>query len=786
MIFPSKRTLAVLWTAAQVLIIVVLLVVASALWYYYDHFNGIIEARLQNNPHTNSVFSRPYVLTRDKAVTVEELVEELEAAGYQKKLEDLGTRTGHWYRQEEDTFLIGHLDASATSTVYEVQIEKNRVASLSLEETPVESLELKPAFLSNIFGKTREKRKYVSYESIPPVLVQAVLAAEDGNFFNHKGLDIPSLIRAARINLTRWEPAQGGSTITQQFIKNYFLTPEKHLRRKMEEAYLALIVENRFSKEEIFEFYANELYLGQLGSFAMVGLAQSAEGYFGKEMQDLSLAEAALLAGIIQAPNRLSPYRDVEAAQARRNHILDLMAQREFITPEEAGAAKEDPIELASSAGHLYTEAPYFIDYLTEYFRREVPDWQSSENFQVYSSLDPKLQDAAIDILRKETVKVNKQISRRNRGLETEAALIAVDPRTGEILAMVGGLDYARTQFNRVTNALRQPGSTFKPFVFATALESGIHNSPPLTLSSVIQDAPYTFVFNRQEYSPTNFGHRYHGNVTLRRALALSLNVPAVKVAEEIGYQKIADFAKSLGFREELEAFPSLALGTWEVTLLEMAQAYTVFANQGKLTRLRPASRYVRDGEEVMLSTELTQALSPQVAFLMTSAMQSVIDWGTGAKARSAGFRAPAAGKTGSSHDSWFIGYTPDLLCAVWVGIDDFTSLGMTGAEAALPIWSQFMRRAQQLGWISGQRFEVPEGLTTAQIDPASGLRAISDCPRTVTEYYLPGTQPTSWCYLDHYEDWEVTSPDDDLTENDGEEQEQKKAGGFWRRVFGR
>jgi penicillin-binding protein 1B len=775
----------VLWTAAQVLIILILFGAASVLWYYYDHFNGIIQARLQNNPHTNSVFSRPFVLQPGKAVTAEQLLGELEAAGYQEKPEDLGTRTGHWYRREENTFLIGHLDTSGFSTAYEVVIPDNRVESISLGETPVESLELKPAFLSNVFGRSREKRKYVSYESIPSVLVQAVLAAEDGNFFNHKGLDLPSLIRAARINLTRWEPAQGGSTITQQFIKNYFLTPEKHFRRKMEEAYLALIVENRFSKEEIFEFYANEVYLGQVGSFAMVGLAPAAEGYFGKEMQDLTLGEAALLAGIIQAPNRLSPYRDMDAAVARRNHVLELMAQREFVTPDEIEAAKEEPIELASSSGHLFTEAPNFIDYLTDYLRQEVPDWQDSENFQVYSSLDPKLQEAAIDILRDETVKVNRQISRRNRPLETQAALIAVDPRTGEILAMVGGLDYADSQFNRATNAFRQPGSTFKPFVFAAALEPGVRNSPPLTLSSVIQDAPYTFVFNHREYSPSNFGHRYHGNVTLRRALALSLNVPAVKVAEKIGYQRVADFAQNLGFREELEAFPSLALGTWEVTLLEMAQAYTVFANQGALTRLRPALRFMRDGEELPLAPQQVQALSPQVAFLMTSAMQSVIDWGTGAKARSAGFRAPAAGKTGSSHDSWFVGYTPDFLCAVWVGIDDFTPLGMTGSEAALPIWSRFMRRAQQLGWISGQRFEVPDGLTTVQIDPGSGLRATGDCPRTITEYYLAGTEPTSWCYLDHYEDWEPAL-DDELTERESEDPEQEKVGGFWRRVFGR
>jgi penicillin-binding protein 1B len=784
MISRNDRTWAVLWTAVQVLIILTLFGAASVLWYYYDHFNGVIEARLQNNPHTNSVFSRPYTVTPGRAVTVEQLRQKLDAAGYQEKAEDLGTRTGHWFRQEEETIQIGHLDSSGSDTVYVIEFSADGIQSISLEETPVESLDLKPAFLSNVFGKTREKRKYVSYESIPPLLVQAVLAAEDGNFFNHRGLDIPSLIRAARINLTRWQPAQGGSTITQQFIKNHFLTPEKSLTRKLEEAYLAMIVENRFSKEEIFEFYANEVYLGQVGSFGMVGLAPAAEGYFGKEMDDLTLGEAALLAGIIQAPNRLSPFRDVDAAVARRNLVLDLMAQREFVTLEEVEAAKTEPVELVSSSRHLYTEAPHFIDYLTEYLRQEVPDWQDSENFQVYSSLDPALQETALEILRKETAKVNKQISRRNKPLETEAALIALDPRTGEILAMVGGLDYGQSQFNRAANAFRQPGSTFKPFVFAAALETGTNYSPPLTLSSVFQDVPYTFVFNRQEYSPSNFGQHYHGNVTLRRALALSLNVPAVKVAEKVGYQNVADFAKNLGFSGELEAFPSMALGTWEVTLMEMAQAYTIFANQGRLTRLRPAFRYLKDGEEHEIPVQQTRALSPQVAFLMTSAMQSVIDWGTGARARSGGFRLPAAGKTGSSHDSWFIGYTPDLLCAVWVGIDDFTSLGLTGSEAALPIWSQFMRRAQQLGWVSGQRFETPEGLTTTQIDPLSGLRATADCPRTVTEYYLPGTQPSSYCYMDHYDDWEL-EPDGDLTEAETEDPEKEKAG-FWRRLFGR
>jgi penicillin-binding protein 1B len=760
--------------SALVIVGAVFMAVAVGLIYGYLKFKPILDARLQERPHTNAVYSRPYELRVGQRLTATALSQELTKSGYRSGASAIDQ---NWFEVEPDAIRI-HQVRFGGEELIAVRFDGSAISGIERGSESIDRISLQPRFLSNLLAKAREKRKYLRYEEFPELVIQAVLAAEDRNFFSHRGLDVSSLMRAAYVNVARQKSRaqwHGGSTITQQFIKNYFLTPEKNLRRKMEEAYLAVLVETRFTKEQIFEFYANEVYLGQAGSFSMIGLPQAADGYFGKSVKDLTLAETALLAGMIQAPNRFSPFAASEATVQRRNHILNLMSEHGFITAEEAEAASAEPIETVSSTRHLYTEAPYFVDFLSEVVQREIPNWSESENFEVHSTLDPELQDAAVEAVRQGMAKVDKALARKS-GARPEAALVAVDPRNGDILAMVGGRNYAQTQFNRAVQAVRQPGSAFKPFVFAAALESGGH-----TLGTIVLDEPYRFEFGDEEYAPTNFGGGFRGNVTLRRALALSLNVPTVKVAEKVGYQSVANFSKKMGFSQNLRAFPSLALGTWEVSLLEVVQAYTAFANQGRGTRLRAIGAYAKDGVWQEVPVRSREVLSPQVAFLITSALESALNWGTGARARGQGFRMPAAGKTGSSNDSWFVGYTPDLLCAVWVGNDDFSDITLIGAEAALPIWVEFMKSAQKLNRLTGAKFETPSNIVSRQIDTTSGLLANFDCPNQQPEYFISGTQPTGYCYLNHEEEFDEDE-DEDGDDSRITESEQKR--GFWGRIF--
>lgn len=606
-----------------------------------------------------------------------------------------------------------------------------------------------PRFLSNLFGENREKRRYVRFEQLPEHLIQAVLAAEDEDFFSHPGLDWSAILRASFINLTRGKPVQGGSTLTQQFIKNYFLSPEKSLSRKLEEVCMAVLLENRLSKEEIFELYANEIYLGQAGSFAIAGFGQGARTYFAKDVQELTLEESTLLAGIIRAPNRYSPHRHPEDALRRRNYILTLMARNGIISQAASEEAGKKPIQVVPLSRQNYSEAPYFVDYVRGVIRNELEfDPQATSGLEVYTTLDPDLQKAAVLAVRDGMSEVDKLLARRQRNVSPEAALLAVDPRTGEILAMLGGRDYAVTQFNRAVQARRQPGSSFKPFVYAAALQVSLERFPdsPYTLSSLIVDEPYEFPFDKKVYAPNNYRREYFGPVTLRKALALSLNIPTVKLAEQIGFDSVVSVSQSLGLKS-LRPYPSVALGTFGLNLIELAQAYTAFANAGAVRPLHAVNGYSIKGAATMLpERESRPVLKPEVAFLVTSALESTVNEGTAFDVRTRGFHLPAAGKTGTSEDGWFVGYTPDLLCAVWVGLDNSQPLRLTGTQAALPIWTRFMVRARELDYLSGEPFPVPDNIVSAQIDAETGFLATDYCVTVRTEYYVAGTEPRLEC----------------------------------------
>ena len=635
-----------------------------------------------------------------------------------------------------------------------------------------------PVPVTNLSGASRVKRRLVEFKDIPKVLVDAVTAGEDQGFFSHHGLAPTRIVGAFVSNLHKDHRLQGGSTITQQLARNLFLTAAPEWRRKAAEAIIATILELRLTKEQIFEMYSNEVYLGQRGSFAIHGFGEGAAALFGKDLSKLTLPEAATLAGIIPAPNAYAPGKHPDRATVRRNMILKAMLHTGAITTEDYEKARQAKLVTATLTADA-TDAPYLMAFirkglLTDYSEEEL----MTGGFSVYTTLDPDLQKAAVDVVARGLVFVEKQLAGRNKKNNPDnrprpqAGLIALDPRTGAIKAMVGGTDYASSQYNRITHSLRQPGSVFKPFVYAAALEtaydvdvqeretapeSGPDIASPdsrfITPLTTFLDAPGVFFNGGTPYAPANYGHTYHGLVTLRIALEHSLNLATIRIAERIGFGRVAALARRMGLNTKIKGYPSVAVGAFEVTPLELAGAYTAFANEGKRMEPHALLRVVSAGG-IDLKTykyEPRQVLRPEIAYLMTHLMEGVIDHGTGAGVRARGFKLPAAGKTGTSRDGWFAGYTKDLLVITWVGFDDNRDLDLEGARSALPIWTEFMLKAYELHPVQDKArmaFAPPPGIETIRIDADADALALAAplCQNTFEEAFVAGTGPTGHC----------------------------------------
>jgi penicillin-binding protein 1B len=612
--------------------------------------------------------------------------------------------------------------------------------------------------VTSLSDALRVKRRLVQFKDIPKVLVDAVTSGEDQGFFNHHGLAPVRIAGAFISNLQEGHRLQGGSTITQQLARNLFLTASPTWQRKASEAFLALILELRLTKEQIFSMYSNEVYLGQRGSFAIHGFREGAIAVFGKELSELTLADAATLAGIIPAPNAYSPEEHPGRATARRNLILKTMLQNGAITPRDYEKARQTqlvPVALASDA----TDAPYFIDFIRASLLRDYSEEKlMNGGLDVYTTLDLDLQKAAVEAVAHGLEFVEKQLASRKKkttGSRPQAALIAVDPRTGAIKAMVGGTDYAASQVNRITDAFRQPGSVFKPFVYAAALETA-YDAPSLeseviTAVTAFLDAPGVFPDGGSQYKPANYHNDYRGMVTVRTALEHSLNLATIRVAEQIGFGRVAALARRMGLNAKIKAYPSMAIGAFEVTPLELAGGYMAFANEGK--RIEPhALLRVQDSAGLDLKTynyPPRQVLRREIAYLMTRLMAGVIDHGTGTGVRTRGFKLPAAGKTGTSRDGWFVGYTKDLLVIAWVGFDDNRDLGLEGARSALPIWTEFMLKAYRSHPVPDMErmiFAAPPGIEILSIDADFAAPAAPLCQNTFEEAFIRGTAPAATC----------------------------------------
>ncbi len=750
------------WKLVLLLLLLPAIVAAAFMLRYYYVFTALIEAKMRDHYRLaeTRIYAAPLVLYPGKSINCSDLVARIRRLGYQE--DTAGPRISHYRRAHANKVLV-YNDSSvpdAPDRLVEVTCSPRELHSITDQATgaDLQRFPLKPELLSNAIDKNREKRRYVSYQEIPKVLVNAVLAAEDRRFFSHSGIDPIRIIKALIVDIRAGEAIQGASTLTQQFVKNYFLTPERTWKRKLTDAYMSILLEKRLSKTRIFELYSNEVYLGQMGSFSIVGFGKAADAFFNKSIQDLTLEEAATLAGIIVAPNRNSPLRYGERAKIRRNLVLDRMAEYGMISPSERDGAKSKPIRVESTSILNYLDAPYFVDYVQDLLMEKHGDAALARSkFRVYTTLDTDLQQAAYEAVQKGLAELDAYFAKHKEPIApgtVQASLIAVNPKNGHILAMIGGRNYGSSQFNRITQSRRQPGSIFKPLVYAAALETAYSSPTPITAASLLLDQPTHFTFEDLEYTPRNFNEEYLGQVTMRQAITNSLNIATIKLAEKIGYGKVAEMARRLGLNEQIKPYPAIAIGGFDITPLEMVRAYTAFASGGRLSELTAVTRiHDSDGNPVFVSQPKTQqVLTPQIAFLVTSLLQSVINEGTGAGVRSRGFALPAAGKTGTSHDGWFAGFTPELLCIVWVGFDDNRELNRSGSQSALPVWTEFMKRAASLMSLKGTDFKPPEDILQAEIDPSTGLLATERCLQREKEYFIRGTEPKLRCYGNNYE----------------------------------
>jgi len=774
----SQRTRFSLLRAAVATFIIIALFFFAFFAFYYVKYERIINEKMSGQIFSTSakIFARPVTVHPGDKFSPAQIATVLRRAGY-VDADVKGSAPMGTFRTLPGSIEIqpGAESYHSTDAARIYQGADGRVDHIIAvgpsSGAALDSYELEPVLLTALFqGQDRTKRQILNYNDIPKVMVDAVLAIEDRKFFEHNGINWFSLAGSFVADVRGAGRRRGASTITMQISRNFFLTPEKTITRKLTEMLIAIQLEQRFNKRQIFEFYANQEYMGQRGSFSINGFGEAARSYFGKDIKEITLPEAALLAGIIQSPNNLwNPYKRPERALERRNTVLESMVETGAITREECEKAKATPLKL-SAPNVEASDAPYFVDMVKEALSGEHSETDLNENaYRIYTTLDPELQHAAAEAVTEGLKLVDDQVAKQRtrrvkvgkgkdakveetkiQGPIPQVALIALDPHTGEVLALVGGRNYGFSQLNHAI-AKRPTGSIFKPFVYAAAVNSALTaqgTDPVFTQVSLIDDSPTTFEFDGKVYDPRNYKDEFYGMVTARFALQKSLNNATVKMAEMVGYDKVAALARSAGI-VSVKATPAAALGAYDASPVEMAGAYTVLANSG--THIDPQfihSMRAANGDVVEdFHNEKRPVLDPRVAYVVTNMMQNVIDHGTGFTVRAMGFTAPAAGKTGTSHDAWFAGYTSNLLCIVWVGYDDYSDLKLAGGSTAGPIWAEFMKRAVRLPQYSNtQQFSAPAGVVTVELDKNTNLLSTASCPDGYNSAFVEGSEPKETC----------------------------------------
>ncbi len=765
-------------------VVVVVLICFAVASHYYSKYQHIVDDRLKQPlfAATAKIYAAPREVRRGQKLNANLIANELRDAGYtpgSAHAAQMGT-----YNQNGGTITVRpgpesyHAPDAAT-----IQVSDGVVKSITdAHQQPLLSYELEPILITGLSeDANRTKRRLVTYDEIPQNLVHAVLAIEDRRFFEHNGVNYFRLFQAGYRDLTTGQKAQGGSTLTMQLARGFFLTPEKKFKRKIIEILITFQLEHRFTKKQIFELYANQINLGQRGSFSIDGFGEASQAYFGKDIRQLNLAESAALAGIVQRPNYFNPWRHADRTIDRRNLVLDSMVETGFITKDQAEHAKSEPLHLSTQSVDA-SEAPYFVDLVRDQLNQKLGETDfNREGLRIYTSLDPDLQRAAAEAVEVGMKGVDEQVlklhTHRRTAKEIKAglppkpvppitypqvALVAINPHTGQVLALIGGRNYGNSQLDHAVSK-RPTGSIFKPFVFAAAYNTTVAGTTlegqdkPFTAITMLNDEQTTYeTGSNQDYTPRNYKDEYHGEVTAIYALAHSLNNATIALASEVGFDNVAALARASGIKNA-RGTPSVAIGSYDATPLDMAGAYTVFANNG--VHLDPwllASVRTPSGDVITDFTPTSkQVLDPRVAYLTTNLMEGVMNFGYGYEVRRHGFMEPAAGKTGTSHDVWFAGFTSNLICIVWVGNDDYTDVKLSGALAAAPIWAEFMKLAVKLPQYSDtHNFTPPDGIQVMKIDKVSNLLSDESCPDGYMAAFLIGTAPTDTCdhpgSLDH------------------------------------
>lgn len=754
----------------RVMLAAAMLIVISALGvftFYYVKYSKLIDQKLKAGPFTQTarVYATPQTVGVGDKLTPAALVDKLRRAGLTQSSTN---RTG-WYHVRPDAVEIVAGREAWQREGATVRFSGDKVSGIvSLEDhSQRREYQIEPELITMLSDRNREKRRVVAFEDLPKVLVNAVVSAEDKRFFSHAGFDPLRIVKAVYVDIKEGYKKEGASTVSMQVARMFWLDNDKNWKRKALEAIITLQIEQRLTKEQIFEFYCNHVDLGRRGSFAVRGVGQAAQAYFGKDVRQLTLPEAAMIAGLVRLPSFYNPFRHPQRMTDRRNLVLSMMRQNNYITDREYGKAVETGLGLAPEALES-ADAPYFVDLVNEELQQDFQDHDfQASSYRIYTTLDSNLQRAAADAVRIGMEQVDELLKkqRRHKGQEftpAQAALVALDPRTGEVRALIGGRNYGVTQLNRV-RAKRQPGSIFKPWVYAAALNTALDEgaSQVITPLTKVMDEPTTFLFDDKVYEPGNFGGTYSGEVTLRQALSRSINIPTVKIAEMVGYDKVVRLARAAGMSIDIKPTPSVALGAYEVTPIEAAGSYTVFANKGVWAKPSWITQIRTEDNRVMYQHKAVTkpVLDPRIAYMMVNLLEEVTRSGTAAGIRSKGFGVPAAGKTGTSHDGWFAGFTSELLCVVWVGFDDNKELNLEGSKSALPIWTEFMKRAlENREYKNARPFEAPEGLVTVQIDYERGEPATASAQKLRNEVFIAGTQPSGLGDT-HVAGWEQPAP---------------------------
>ena len=709
----------------------------------YIHFSRVIDVKLASGGLGDSaiLYSAPSVIATGDELTAETVLADLKQAGYTG---DPGNPLGCFSVENDTVTVRPGRNSYFRDEPALIRFQEGKVGEIVAirNGASIPDYALEPQPLVRLEDGGFQQRRPARFADIPKVVVDALLSAEDKHFFYHAGFDVFRLVKAGMVNMRSGRKDQGGSTLTMQLARNLYLDADKTWRRKATEFLIAETLETKLSKQQIFETYVNQVYLGRRHTMALHGFGQAAATYFGKDLSKVSLSEAALLAGLVQRPSFFDPVRHPERAIARRNTVLSMMRQNGFITEQAFENASRDEIHIVAPSAPQ-GDTPWFLELALEELqaRSKLP-----LRGRIYSTLDNGLQRDAAEAVRLGVQELDHRVGKTKDGVKPEVALVAIDSHTGEVKALVGGRDFSASQVNHAS-AMRQPGSVFKPFVYAAAIKAG-EEGARFTPATTIMDQPRTFHFEGQDYTPTNFHNHSFGLVTLREALAKSVNTAAVAVAEQVGYQKVLDVARSAGFNDGMRATPALALGAYEATPLEVAGAYTVFANEGQFVQPTFVSE-VRSagGEPVYQARPQTHlALDPAVAYVMQDMLTEVLKSGTAAAARKRGLTIPAAGKTGTSRDGWFAGYVSNLICVVWVGYDDNRDLDMEGAKSALPIWTEFMKRASKSSAFHQELGPDPPGVIYETIDPDTGLLAGPNCRNRRRVLFVQGTQPRATC----------------------------------------